>query len=170
MVQMMNKKLGRIFDAADRRVNETNHMLARLYRSILAKTQITVQEWDRLINRYYRSPYSKVRKNARDISSDKNNFNRAIAADKISWNNFFKAICIMGPVWIRIDVTMRFSNGEESTHTVETKNPIGLYDEQDEPAEESPAEVHVLTAAEQAELRRKIELKQKEKGTPGGDV
>lgn len=133
----MNKMLSRIFDTADKRVKETNHLLARLYRQILQDLNVTPLEWDKLINRYYRSPYSKVKKNARDIASDKNNFNRAMAKDKVSWNNFFKAICILSPEWIRIEVTFGWRNGKSTSHSVETKNPIGMHDEQGDSEGES---------------------------------
>jgi hypothetical protein len=124
MVNMMNKDLTRIFDSGDKRVGETNHLLASLYRKIIMDLNLRIREWDSALNRYYKSPMSRVRRNARDIASDKNNFNRAIAKDKISWNNFFKAICIMGPEWIGIEITLRWKNGKTTSHSVGTSNPM----------------------------------------------
>ena len=120
----MNKNLSRILDSADKRAGETNNLLARLLRQIMADLAITPIEWNKLINRYYHSRYSRARKNARDIASDKNNFNRAIAKEQVSWRNLFKAICIFGPKSIKLTIEFEWSNGKGTTHSVKTTNPM----------------------------------------------
>ncbi len=132
----MNKDLSRILVSADKRAGETNHLLARLLRQVMADLAISPIEWNELINRYYRSRYSRTRKNARDIASDKNNFNRAIAKEQVSWRNLFKAICIFGPKSIKLTIEFEWSNGKSTTHHVKTSNPMADLVENTEKSEE----------------------------------
>jgi hypothetical protein len=116
-------------EAADKRVKETNHPLAVLYRSLLYEADIGIVKWDKLTMRYYRSPYSRIKKNATDIASDKNNFYRSLGAPTMTWKNFFKALCIMSPISIEFSIKLNFFNKKTVEATFFTKNPMPLWDE-----------------------------------------
>lgn len=126
----MSKDLRDVMEAVDKRIKETDHPLAKLWRTLLLNGDIGIEQWDKLTMRYYRSPYSRIKKNATDIASDKNNFYRSMGAPVITWKNFFKALCILSPVSIRFDLTLTWNNGKNVTASFFTKNPMPLYDEQ----------------------------------------
>jgi hypothetical protein len=116
-------------DAPDKRVKETNHVLAVMYRGLCRNAGLGIVEWDRLTMRYYRSPYSRIKKNAIDIASDKNNFYRSLGAPTMTWKNFFKALCIMAPVSMEFNIKLNFFNRKPISFTFFTKNPMELWDE-----------------------------------------
>lgn len=125
----MSKQLRHVMDAADKRIKETNHVLAVMYRGLLINANIGIVEWDRLAMRYYRSPYSRTKKNAIDIASDKNNFYRSLGAPTLTWKNFFKALCIMSPVSFEFNIKLNFLNKKQVAYTFTTANPMRLWDE-----------------------------------------
>lgn len=120
----MSRDLNKLLHAPDKKFKEASNLLSRLFRQILMDLDVTPSRWHYWVTRYFHSPLSKTAKNARDIGQDRNNFNRALAKDRITWNNFFKALQITGPEWIRVDITMGWKDGTKTTHSVETRNQL----------------------------------------------
>jgi hypothetical protein len=129
MVNTMSKELRNVMESPDKRYQETNHALAKLWRLLMMDVHLRIEEWDKLTTRYYRSPYSRVKKNVTDIASDKNNFYRSIGARSMTWKNFFKAVCILSPVTIEFTIKCIWLNGKMAEATFHTKNPMELWDE-----------------------------------------
>jgi hypothetical protein len=124
----MSKELKNLLSSQDKMVDKVRSPLVKLFRTILYDHNVTPMQWDNLVNRYLRSHLSRTPKNARDISQDKNNLNRAIAKETMSWNHFLKSIMILGPVSIRINIQLGWRNGKTTEHAVDINNPLAELD------------------------------------------
>lgn len=124
----MSKELKRLLDSPDKKVKEAENALANLFRKIVGDHHISTLKWDFLVTRYLRSSLSRTAKNAKDIGQDKNNLNRALAKNAITYNNFIKALMIMGPSTIKITITMDWKNNKTTVNEVEIVNPVAELD------------------------------------------
>jgi len=125
----MSKEFKRLLETEDKKINSSRNALSKLFRDILAYHDVRPMKWDALVTRYFRSPFSRTPKNAKDIGQDKNNLNRALAKDALTWNNFFKALMILSPKTIEITITMEWPNRNvRSEHKVLIPNPVAELD------------------------------------------
>lgn len=129
----MSKELKQLLDAPDKRIRQATNALANLRSRICADLGIGSIVWDRKIMRYLNSPLSRTPKNAKDIGQDKNNFNRALAKESLTYNNFIKFLMILGPKKIRITISMEWKNEQVTTHEVDITNMLAELDDEDRP-------------------------------------
>lgn len=125
----MSQQLKKLMESKDKEIRQSTNILDKLFRQLLKDLNITTISWNRLVTRYYHSRYCKTPKNAKDLSSDRNNFNRALAKGSITWNNFIRACRIMGAVRIDVSITMHWRNKTRTVHTVEVSNPLAELDD-----------------------------------------
>ena len=125
----MSKEQVRMMNARDKLVEESQTPLTRLFRLLLGKMEIGPEKWNTRLTLFLKSPLSRVRKTAKDIGQERNNFNRAIAKRDVTWKTFQKAVQIIGPKRYSMSITMELKDG--SLITVETpmgKNPYSDMD------------------------------------------
>lgn len=125
----MSKDLKRIMDSSNKKINESVNILDNLFRQLLMDLNITAVPWNKLVSRYYKSRYQKSPKSAKDLSSDRNNFNRALAKGGITWNNFIRACRIMGAVRIDVSIVMHWRNNTKTVHTIKVPNHLAEIDD-----------------------------------------
>lgn len=113
----MNKQLESILTRDDKKTNEAGNVPAKLLRKILSELNITPSQWEYLVNNYYKSSYSSIAKNKVAIASDKNNFNRAIAKNDVTWAKIMRALLILSPVKITFSIKMQWRSGLETEHS-----------------------------------------------------
>lgn len=124
----MSKELRKLLDTPDKRVKEAKNALANLFRRISADLGVGSIKWDQKVMRYLNSPLSRTPKNAKDIGQDKNNLNRALAKDQLTYNNFIKFLMILGPKRIKITISMEWKNEETTVHEVAIDNVMAELD------------------------------------------
>jgi|SRR5690606_27215402 len=118
----MSRELKSMLEDKDKKYMESTNALAALFRKILTDYNVTPMYWNDIVTRFFRSRYSKVAKNSKDIGQERNNFNRAMARPKITWNNFIRALMIMGPESVDIRITMNWKKGKKTQHEITVKN------------------------------------------------
>lgn len=121
----MSKEQVRMMSAEDKLVGEADSPLTKLFRLVLKEMRMEPERWNKRLTMFLKSRWSRVRKTAKDIGQERNNFNRAISKRDITWKTFQKAVQISGPVEYSMGITMRFKDGSEITvSTGNLKNPL----------------------------------------------
>lgn len=70
-----------------------------------------------IVTLYAKSPLSKNKPSAKDVSQERNNINRAILdTQHMTWANFWKTLCLLSPVKIEIEVRLGWRNGLWTIH------------------------------------------------------
>lgn len=124
----MSRELKTLLEDKDKKIPEAKTALSKLWRQILRDHNVGVARWNQLVQEFFRSKYSRTAKNTKDIGQDRNNLSRAIAKDDVSWYNFMRALMILRPVTIKIDITLTWRNNKATVHTVEIRNPVAELD------------------------------------------
>lgn len=125
----MSKEQVRMMSAEDKLVGEADSPLTKLFRLVLKEMRMEPERWNKRLTMFLKSRWSRVRKTAKDIGQERNNFNRAISKRDITWKTFQKAVQISGPVEYSMGITMRFKDGSElSVSTGTLKNPLAELD------------------------------------------
>lgn len=124
----MSRELKTLLEDKDKKIPEAKTALSKLWRQILRDHNVGVARWNQLVQEFFRSKYSRTAKNTKDIGQDRNNLSRAIAKDDVSWYNFMRALMILRPVTIKIDITLTWRNKKATVHTVEIRNPVAELD------------------------------------------
>lgn len=124
----MSRELKTLLEDKDKKIPEAKTALSKLWRQILRDHNVGVARWNQLVQEFFRSKYSRTAKNTKDIGQDRNNLSRAIAKDDVSWYNFMRALMILRPVTIKIDITLTWRNKKSTVHTVEIRNPVAELD------------------------------------------
>lgn len=108
----------------EKKLSETEHLLARLFRKILAERGILSSEMDQLIDRYYRKIHTNRHGDVDilKVNQDKSNLTRALAKDTLPWRRFETVIQILGPSKYFLTLKMEGADGTVYEHTVGTKN------------------------------------------------
>ena len=114
----MSKDLRKILENKDLKAGKASNLLDKLLRNIFFEHQITPYRWSQLVNKLYQSEIFKG-KTSKFISSDRNNFNRAIAHGGISWKTFIRAIKLLCAVKVEFVCRLHWHNGV-TEHTVAT--------------------------------------------------
>lgn len=101
-----------IFKDKDKRKDEAINIPSKLLHQIVAKLGINnIEHWNTLVDHFNRSPLSKSSKSPKDISQERSNFNRQVWNFRTTWANFWKALQILLPVHIEIEVKLGWRNG-----------------------------------------------------------
>lgn len=109
----MAKEQIRMMSARDKLVGEARNPLTKLFRLLLSELQVSPESWNNRLTLFLNSRLSRVRKTAKDIGQERNNFNRAIAKNEITWKTFQKAVMIMGPAKYCMDIRLILRDGRE---------------------------------------------------------
>jgi len=120
----MNKELRDIFHDHEFKLRDANNVPAKLVRKILCEIGMTPKKWDELVNEYYKSPYCPVPRNKIAIASDKNNFNRSIAKNDVSWAKAMRVLLILCPVRITVSIKLQWRSGTVTEHSQSVQNPM----------------------------------------------
>lgn len=125
----MSKNMNKMLSDGDKEVENSVNVLDALLRTILKDLNVGIEHWKKLTDQYYRSRLVRAPRNAKDLSSDRNNFNRAIAKGSITWNNFIRAIRILGARRIDVSITMYWKNHKKTVHVLKVSNPVAELDD-----------------------------------------
>lgn len=124
----MSKDFRALLKDEDKKTNESKSLLTTLFRKMLSDLDITPSRWNDLCNKYFRSGFSSVRKNSRDVGNARNNLSRLVAADNISYNNFIRSIKILRPLKIKLTLELTWRNGLVTKHSAESGNELSVLD------------------------------------------
>lgn len=125
----MSREQVRMMSARDKLVEEAGNPLTKLFRLVLIQLDTNPERWNRRLTLFLQSRLSRVRKTAKDIGQERNNFNRAIAKREITWKTFQKAVQIHGPVEYSMDITLTLRDGRKiKASTGRIKNPYAEID------------------------------------------
>lgn len=120
----MSRNFRDMLEAPDKRIGESQNILARLFRGILMDHNVTPSQWDAMVDRYFRSRLSRTPKDSKAINQDKYNFIRALEKDKLSIGRFETAINILGAESVEFMLTMNWRGKPSSKHKVSIRNPL----------------------------------------------
>lgn len=93
----MAQEIKRLLQREDKGLSQADNVPAALLRVTFLDLDITLRKWDEAIRNYVTSPKSGVAPDPSKRSQERSNTNRAVAADRITWRTFTKAIHILGP-------------------------------------------------------------------------
>lgn len=111
-------------------IEESRSPLTTLFRMLLFEKMIDASTWNSRVTRFLKSNLSDCPKNAKDVGQERNNFNRAVARDNITFRTFQKAVEIMGPVKYSMTITLEDRNGRQTQVTTPwIRNPLARLDE-----------------------------------------
>lgn len=91
----MNSEMDTLLTLDDKGLSQTRCGVTALFRLILMDAKITSKVWRDKMQRYLDSPRSGVSDNRAKKSSERNNLNRALAKDGITWKKFRTALRIL---------------------------------------------------------------------------
>ncbi|MNI60669.1 hypothetical protein D3C76_36620 [compost metagenome] len=125
----MSKEQLRMMNAEDKLIGEAGSPLTNLFRRVLRALELEPKLWNRKLTTFLQSPLSRVPNNSKDIGQERNNFNRAIAKQFITFKTFQKAIQIMGCVRYSMSITLEMRDGRQvEVSTGMIKNPYAVLD------------------------------------------
>lgn len=119
-----NEQLSLIFEDEDKCSHLAENILSKILLGVLARTNVRLKDWNQLVDDYNRSPLSKSNKSSKDISQERNNFNRATFNFRTTWANFWKAIQILLPMEIEVDFKLRWKPDLWTIHRFNSKNRL----------------------------------------------
>ncbi len=125
----MSKNMNKLLTDPKKEVNKSANVLDVLLRTILTDLCVGIEQWKRLTDQYYKSRLVRTPRNAKDLSSDRNNFNRAIAKGAVTWNNFIRAVRILGAQRIDVSITLHWRNKKKTVHVLKVSNPVADIDD-----------------------------------------
>lgn len=121
--QLKNATMVDVIESGEDGVFETQHLLARVWRIVLIKTQVSGDLWYRLISRH-QEKHRHLESNTKRTSI-KGNYSRQLAKNKISWSLLMKGFEIMefeeikvefkfkkGPLEFTIPMTLKDKNND----------------------------------------------------------
>ena len=130
---MSNKVLQDLLSDPEKKTNETNNGLARLFRTILYDLNV---EWSRLnrdIGRYFDRQQHEVQRSTKEQIRERGNLVKELCGDALTWKNFVKGIQVLNPLSMEIQITLKWRKGIETVHTVNINVAnVNCSDEDDE--------------------------------------
>ncbi len=135
----MSREQERMMEDRDKLIPEAGNPLTYLFRKILRDwpsgsgdwpSGVEAKNWNLRLTRFLNSPMSRCPKNPKDIGQERNNFNRAISKNEITFKTFLKALQILGPLRYSMSIKLQLRSGEEiEISTPMFKNPYAVIDE-----------------------------------------
>ena len=120
----MSNKLYDLLDEPNKLITKASNPVAYIFRSILFHLNISQEIWDKKMKAYLNSPRSVAFGDPKKQVSERNNINRALASDIVTWDSFSKAIRILNPINYNIqldlvwDDDIVFASGKKKLDTV----------------------------------------------------
>lgn len=114
---MSNKKMQDMLTDPDKKVNETVNVLARLIRQIFYDLGIDYPRLNRDINRFLNEQQQEVHRSTKEQTRERGNLVKEICGDELTWKNFVKAIKVLNPISMEIQVTLKWRR-TQTIHTV----------------------------------------------------
>lgn len=102
----------------EKKTNETNNGLARLFRSILHDLNVDWSRLNRDITRYLDRQQLEVKRSVKEQTRERGNLVKELCGDALTWKNFVKGIQVLNPLSMELQVTLRWRKGIETIHKV----------------------------------------------------
>lgn len=115
---MSNKVLQDMLADPEKKTNETNNGLARLFRGILYDLNVDWGRLNRDINRYFDRQQLEVKRSVKEQTRERGNLIKELCGDALTWKNFVKGIQVLNPVSMELQVTLKWRKGIETVHKV----------------------------------------------------
>jgi hypothetical protein len=112
----------------NKKADETGHVLAKLFRDIIASQGMEAGGFDNLMDKYYKKKYTN-RHGEVDmikVNQEKSNLTRALAKDSLPWYRFETVLQILGPKVYSVTIGMEASSGHTYSHTVRVPNRFAI--------------------------------------------
>lgn len=122
---MASEEITEILTSPDKKVGDAKDALSKLFRIIMADTNLTGYRWDALMTRYLDDPYNHVPKNAKDRSVERGNLNKHLKRPTMTWKVFMKALRFLAPIKIRFEVHLTWANKRTTIHHLDIKTRSG---------------------------------------------
>lgn len=113
---MASEEITHILTSPDKGVAKAEDELTKLSRLIMQDTNVTLGRWSSLMDRFLDDPYNHVPQNTKDRSSMRGNLNKEFKRPTMSWKVFLKFLRFLGPVKIRFEVHLVWSNKRTTIH------------------------------------------------------
>ena len=105
----------------------TTHVLARLWRTLIFESQVTADQWDRLITDWTAKQANKG--SDKDHTSRKGNITKQLAKRTISWNAWMIGLSILKYEKIEINIKVfKKSKVRELNLSVDIENEVSTND------------------------------------------
>lgn len=85
-------------------------VLARLYRRLLVKSNVTLTSLDAMVNRWLDDPTNEVPKDAKTRSFRRGNLMKALSEDDMTFKAFLKGSIVLAPDEIEITVKYKYAS------------------------------------------------------------
>lgn len=110
----MNKR-ERVLNAPDKEVGQATGILAKLWRGIMGQYAMDEERYDRLMEMWLNNPRNGIPNDAKKRSSARGTLSKELFRDDMTWRVFLKAIRFISPLAVRIQVTVEWPFGRETT-------------------------------------------------------
>jgi hypothetical protein len=105
------RKLKAIMTSPDRGAAQPGlGILAKLYRSLLVQSNVTLESLDAMITRWLDDPVNEVPKDAKTRSFRRGNLMKALSEDDMTFKTFMKGSVVLAPDEIEITVKYKYPN------------------------------------------------------------
>lgn len=114
-----SQRVSELLSDHEKKVNEGRNLITRLWRKILHSRRMSVAQWSKQMSLYLSDPMNNIGNNPKRVSQARNNLQKEILKDNMTWNNFEKAIKFIGAFKMRITVELHYPNGKVHRHDEE---------------------------------------------------
>jgi hypothetical protein len=111
-----NKNIYSLLNSSDKKENEARNVLSKLFRRICRECNILPSRYDMLMKKYLDDPRNKIPKEGKKRSSDRNNLNKELARDDMTYNTFLKALRLLAPERVKLTVSLEWRAGIVTEH------------------------------------------------------
>ena len=99
------------------KIGEAENTITRLFRRVLMNRRIGLGDWSRLMSKYRSKHTERTRTGKMDEAFDKSNLTKFLATNKMSWENFHRALCFLDITKYSVSISITWRNGTVSDHT-----------------------------------------------------
>lgn len=96
---------------------EASNTPSVLFRTLLFDLRLGATELNRLITNYLDDDANGIPPNGNVRSSERGNIIKALAGEAMSWKTFMKALQILSPVEMELNLKLTWKNGRVTSHT-----------------------------------------------------
>lgn len=115
----MSNSLYRILTNPIASIRETSDPLAKLLRHIFADLDLKPITFNRLLDKYLDDPVNGIKPGDRaKRSSTRGNRIKEITNKKVTWDNFMKAMKILDPESMEVQIALNWGNDRITIHTI----------------------------------------------------